>query len=123
MLYTNNLDNSSLRLGLISHKLLRWLVPYFLIALFVINLLLLYHTFYHLALVLQLAFYTLALAGYVWQRNGKSPRIFGILILFLSGQYGGTCGSSPVCPWQKIREVDPSEELAIVGEEQLENTA
>ncbi|MBU1748401.1 MAG: hypothetical protein KKA73_11990, partial [Chloroflexi bacterium] len=68
--------------GLVSHKLLRWLVPYFLIALFAVNLLLLDQPFYCLALALQIAFYALAAAGTLWQRQGKPPRILGIPFSF-----------------------------------------
>jgi len=68
--------------GLVSHKLLRWLVPYFLIALLAVNLLLLDQSFYRLALALQLAFYALAAAGYLWQKRGKPPRILGLPFSF-----------------------------------------
>ena len=68
--------------GLISHKLLRWLVPYFLITIFITNLLLLGKPFYNFTLLLQVLFYTLALAGYLWQRNGKPPRVLGIPFSF-----------------------------------------
>jgi len=68
--------------GLVSHKLLRWLVPYFLILLFVANLLLLRRPFYRLTLALQVAFYALAAAGYLWQRRGKPPRVLGIPFSF-----------------------------------------
>lgn len=68
--------------GLISHKLLRWLVPYFLIILFGFNLLLLDHPFYFLTLALQIAFYALAISCYLWQKKGKPPRIVGIPFSF-----------------------------------------
>lgn len=68
--------------GLVSHKLLRWLVPYFLIALFAINLLLLNQSFYVLTLVLQIVFYVLALTGYLWQKKGNPPRILGVPFSF-----------------------------------------
>lgn len=68
--------------GLVSHKLLRWLVPYFLIALFVVNAILLDHSFYQLTMVLQITFYALAVAGYLWQRKGKPSRILGIPFSF-----------------------------------------
>jgi cellulose synthase/poly-beta-1,6-N-acetylglucosamine synthase-like glycosyltransferase len=69
--------------GLISHKLLRWLVPYFLIALFVANLLLLDQTFYRFTLAPQVVCYALAGAGYLWQRTGrKPPRLLGIPFSF-----------------------------------------
>ncbi len=69
-------------MGLISHKLLRWLVPYFLITLFAVNLLLLDHPFYRLTLALQIAFYALALAGYLWQSKAKPAGILGMPFFF-----------------------------------------
>lgn len=68
--------------GLISHKLLRWLIPYFLIALVIVNLFLLDHLLYRLMLSLQMAFYILAIIGYLWQKKGKPPRILGIPFSF-----------------------------------------
>lgn len=68
--------------SLASHKLLRWLVPYFLITLVCINLVLLGNTFYNIVLLLQLIFYLLAMTGYLWQRNGRPPRIMGIPFSF-----------------------------------------
>jgi cellulose synthase/poly-beta-1,6-N-acetylglucosamine synthase-like glycosyltransferase len=69
--------------GLISHKLLRWLVPYFLIVLSATNLLLLHHPFYRFTLAAQLACYALGGLGYLWQRSGcKPPRMLGIPFSF-----------------------------------------
>jgi hypothetical protein len=44
-------------------------VPYFLIALFAINLFLLNSIFYFFALILQLSFYAMALIGYLVRRK------------------------------------------------------
>ncbi|MCJ7790947.1 MAG: glycosyltransferase family 2 protein [Dehalococcoidia bacterium] len=68
--------------GLISHKLLRWLVPYFLIALFVVNVLLLDHPLFQIIMALQIVFYVIALVGYLCQRKGKPPRILGLPFSF-----------------------------------------
>ena len=68
--------------GLVSHKLLRWLVPYFLIVVFVVNLGLLKHPFYRLSLALQVLFYGLAAIGDVWQKQGKPPRLVSIPFSF-----------------------------------------
>lgn len=68
--------------GLISHKLLRWLVPYFLIGLFIINVLLSGQPFYNVTLALQIIFYAPALLGYLWQRKEKPPNILGIPFSF-----------------------------------------
>ncbi|TYS85268.1 glycosyltransferase family 2 protein [Rossellomorea aquimaris] len=48
-----------------SHKFLRWLVPYYMIAVFIINLFLLDQPLYQVMFGLQLAFYILALLGKV----------------------------------------------------------
>jgi cellulose synthase/poly-beta-1,6-N-acetylglucosamine synthase-like glycosyltransferase len=69
--------------GLISHKLLRWLVPYFLIGLFAANLLLLEQSFCRLTLAAQIFCYGLAGLGYLWQRTGwKPPRLLAIPFSF-----------------------------------------
>ncbi len=68
--------------GLISHKLLRWLVPYFLITLFVVNALLLDNLLYQLTITLQITFYVFAVIGYVWQKKSKPPRFLGIPFSF-----------------------------------------
>lgn len=58
-------------LGLVSHKLLRWLVPYVLLALLAINVALRGQPLYDLVLALQLAFYLVAVTGYVCERQGR----------------------------------------------------
>ena len=68
--------------GLVSHKLLRWLVPYFLIVLLILNLLLLGRPLYDLLLATQTLFYGLALTGYLWQGSAKAPRALGIPLSF-----------------------------------------
>jgi len=50
-------------LFLISHKLFRWLVPFFLIILFLSNLYLLDYVFFILTIMLQVVFYFLAVLG------------------------------------------------------------
>lgn len=66
------LDNSDLlnpfrygvvAVGLWSHKLLRWLVPYFLVAMFASNLLLIHQPSYWITLAIQIAFYAAAVLG------------------------------------------------------------
>ena len=68
--------------GLISHKLLRWLVPYFLVLLLVTNQFLVHTHFYQVIFILQIIFYLSALIGYLWQRNGKPVLVFGIPFFF-----------------------------------------
>jgi len=68
---------------LLSHKLARWSVPFFLILLLVSNFFLLDGLFYLIFLFLQVAFYMLAIiAGYVSSAVAKS--IFGKIALYFS---------------------------------------
>jgi cellulose synthase/poly-beta-1,6-N-acetylglucosamine synthase-like glycosyltransferase len=68
---------------LISHKLLRWLVPVFLAMLLVTNLALLGRgPVYAAALAAQLAFYALALAGHVLRHRAHMPRLLSVPYYF-----------------------------------------
>ena len=68
---------------LISHKLMRWLVPMFCIAGFVSSLLLATaSSFYLVLLVLQLTFYFLAGLGYVLDKRGIHKKIFYLPLYF-----------------------------------------
>lgn len=64
-----------------SHKILRWNVPFFLIAAFVSNMLLLGNPFYLFLFILQSLFYTFALIGHVLNRR-RSGKIFSIPYYF-----------------------------------------
>ena len=59
----NPLKVGAVAMGLLSHKLLRWAVPYFLIGLYVSNVFLTAHTFYAITLAAQTAFYALSVFG------------------------------------------------------------
>lgn len=78
--------------GLISHKLLRWLVPYFLISLFFCNLLLIYILSYATLFAIQIFLYSLAIAGYFLQRKIKPPCILGIPFSFCLVNGAALCG-------------------------------
>jgi cellulose synthase/poly-beta-1,6-N-acetylglucosamine synthase-like glycosyltransferase len=55
--------------GLLSHKLLRWAIPYFLIGLLVSNIFLAGHVFYGIALFAQIAFYGVAALALLFGGN------------------------------------------------------
>jgi len=57
---------------LISHKILRWLVGFFMSTIFVSNIFCLGYPFYRVVLVGQLIFYSLAALGYIQDRKGES---------------------------------------------------
>jgi len=64
-------------LDLLSHRLLRWGVPVFLMIVFAANLALLDRSFYRAAFCAQLAFYLAAAVGYVLERRSvRAPGLF-----------------------------------------------
>lgn len=68
--------------GLLSHKLLRWLVPYFLVLLLICNILLANYPLYFTTLLLQVLIYFSASVGYVWQKKGKPPVLLNVPFSF-----------------------------------------
>jgi cellulose synthase/poly-beta-1,6-N-acetylglucosamine synthase-like glycosyltransferase len=64
----NLIGHGSLAVALWSHKLLRWLVPYFLIALLLSNIALFGRPAFTIFFALQSAFYAVALAGFISPR-------------------------------------------------------
>jgi len=67
---------------LVSHKLLRWFAPVFMILLFAASLLLWRFPFYRAAALLQVAFYALALAGWMLQQRQNTWMIFSLPFYF-----------------------------------------
>ena len=67
-----------------SHKLLRWLCPFFLIGLLASNAMLWDRSFYRWALAVQLAFYGLSLLVAVAPRGLKLPRAIRLMTMFTS---------------------------------------
>jgi len=56
----------------LSHRVLRWtLVPVFLILMPILNLFLLEKSIFNITLLLQIAFYTMAVLGYYFEKKGK----------------------------------------------------
>ncbi len=67
----------------LSHKLLRWLVPAFMLVAFVSNISLLpEHIFYKFTFALQVVFYLLALVGWLQSRREEIARMFYIPYYF-----------------------------------------
>lgn len=68
---------------LISHKVLRWLIPFFLIGILVSNYFLIgTHWFYNMIFIMQIFFYTIALLGMLADRLGKRLKMFAIPMYF-----------------------------------------
>lgn len=66
----------------VSHKLLRWMVPFLLIGLLVSNAFLLNHSYYRVILAAQLLFYAWAALGFLLRNRTRHVR-FGLLGYFL----------------------------------------
>jgi len=71
-------------LAFVSHKLLRWIAPLWLLVALGTNLLLLYQPGYRLLLALQVAFYALAALGLFLPGNGRLTRGLRLATLFTS---------------------------------------
>ena len=70
---------------IISHKLLRWLVPFNLIAMLISNIILWNLPFYNIILILQGIFYLFSLIGYIMQELGmKKIKFFYIPFYFVA---------------------------------------
>ncbi|MCP9756474.1 glycosyltransferase family 2 protein [Lacihabitans sp. CCS-44] len=77
----------------LSHRVLRWtLVPVFLILMPIINLFLLDNPFYQLSLFLQVAFYSLAILGYVFEKKGKKFKALYVPYYFSFMNYAAILG-------------------------------
>jgi cellulose synthase/poly-beta-1,6-N-acetylglucosamine synthase-like glycosyltransferase len=61
-----------------SHKVLRWLTPFFLLIAFLVNVRLVARPIFAALLMMQLAFYSLASLGYFQKKRGKSNKVFSI---------------------------------------------
>jgi hypothetical protein len=70
---------------LFSHKVLRWLIPIFLFALFVSNLWLLGSSwFYDATIALQLAFYGIAALGFLAERENVTSKLLTVPLYFVT---------------------------------------
>ncbi len=77
---------------MISHKVLRWLVPIFLIVIFTCNIFLAGKSPYYLFFILQLAFYGLALLGNVEQRYLGRRMLLYLPAYFCATNFGALLG-------------------------------
>ncbi len=68
---------------LISHKLIRFAVPFFMVALLILNIQLLHHgSFFAVLFALQLGCYTAAAIGWALESVGRSAGMFGLFCHF-----------------------------------------
>jgi len=67
---------------LFAHRLLRWLVGFFLAGIFITNLFLLGGSFYNLTLGCQIIFYSLALIGFLFRKELRAWRVLTLSFYF-----------------------------------------
>jgi cellulose synthase/poly-beta-1,6-N-acetylglucosamine synthase-like glycosyltransferase len=65
-----------------SHRIFRWLVPFFLILLFCLNIFLFDELFYKYLFILQCLFYSLAIIGWACTKSIKIPFLFYVPFYF-----------------------------------------
>jgi len=94
--------------ALISHKLLRWLVPFFALGLLVTSVALVRSRFYGMALAAQILFYAWAGLGFFFYEQMRRVRyglmayfVFAMHLAFLVGFFRCVVGSEKTV-WQKV---------------------
>jgi len=88
----NPLKHGFFSIQLISHKLLRWLVPILLILLFILNLLLIHKSLYCMLMLVQVLFYLLSLAGLITEKTKYDLKIFSIPFYFCMVNFAALIG-------------------------------
>ncbi len=78
----NPLKNTRHWFLLVSHKLLRWFAPFFMILLFASSLMLWRSPFYRVAVLLQAVFYAMALVGWMRQSKKNPGKFFSLAFYF-----------------------------------------
>lgn len=72
----------------ISHKVMRWFVPHFMLLALLSNLFLLHSTGYTVIFIMQVLFYTLALYGYHCHAKGRQLSVpLSLIVFFVSMNY------------------------------------
>ncbi|MFN0278098.1 MAG: glycosyltransferase family 2 protein [Pyrinomonadaceae bacterium] len=80
----NPLKSGFFAVELISHKLLRYAVPFILLAFFIVSVALANsHTFYAAAFAFQVMFYAFAFAGWLLERAGKRLSLLAMPLYFV----------------------------------------
>lgn len=94
--------------ALISHKLLRWLVPFFAVALFVSNVFIVRSPSYRVALAAQVLFYCWAGLGFFFYQHMRRVRyglvpyfLFAMHLAFIVGFFRCLVGADRAV-WQKV---------------------
>ncbi len=105
----------------ISHKLLRYAVPVFLILIFLASAILAIaaaSNLFRIAVVLQIAFYLTAFLGWLLERNGKKIGVLSIPLYFVLTNLASLIGfykflrGERYASWEPIRDTENSDKAA-----------
>ena len=89
----NPLHSGFFAVQLISHKLLRYAVPFFLILLLGSSALLtVYSAFYMVIAFLQMTFYLFAALGWLLERGGRNISLFAVPLYFVLANLASLAG-------------------------------
>lgn len=104
---------------LVSHKLLRYAVPVFLISIFITSLLLAIHSvFYSVLLLGQIVFYGLAFIGWILERSRQNAGAFAVPLYFVLANLASLIGfykflrGERFSTWEPIRETKETDKTA-----------
>jgi len=67
---------------LFSHKVLRWMVPFMLLMLFITNIFLIGRPFYNFTFIAQILFYSGAALGYLFDKKGKKVKLLALPLYY-----------------------------------------
>jgi len=93
--------------NILSHKILRWLVPFFLIVALILNAFLLDQTLYLATMLIQVLFYASALLGFLLSRQGRGIALLRIPFYFCMVNSACLVAILKVCRGQKMLTWQP----------------
>ena len=114
LMYARNLLNpfshGFVSFQLLSHKIMRWAIPFFLVVLFVSNIWLAGASlFYGILFGAQVVFYAAALAGFLAERRQSVPKLLSIPLYFVTVNVAAVVALFRVCrgyraiTWETVR--------------------
>lgn len=108
----NPLRSGFYAIQLISHKVLRYSVPVFLVLILLSNALLAFYSlFFAVIFTLQIVFYLMALAAWSLEKNGKKAGVLAVPLYFLLANLASLIGlykflrGERYARWEPIREI------------------
>lgn len=113
----NPLRSGFYAVELVSHKVLRYAVPFFLLLIFVSNAILIWYSlFFDIAFIAQICFYLLAFVGLAFEKMGVKIGVLAIPHYFVLANLASVLGfykflrGERYAAWEPIREINEEAE-------------